>query len=74
MHKNDPLNASYEPFFSDPRLEAERLERCLQQQVEDLFTTMSRIRSTVTAEDIPRWDTLRGGLRCWRMAVRESGS
>ena len=58
----------YEPYYEDQEQEAERLERCLQQQIENLFTTISRIQKIT--EDKQRWQTLRGGLRCWRAAIR----
>ena len=75
---NDPSKQSYVPYYDDPRLEAERLERCLQQQIEDCFTVISRIqkihegdvRLDLGSGGAHRWKTLREGLRCWRAAVR----
>jgi hypothetical protein len=65
---NDPASPSYVPAYEDNALEAERLERCLQQQIEDCFTTISRLQEIT--EERPRWKTLREGLRCWRAAIR----
>lgn len=67
MTTHDPVSPSYTPAYEDERLEAERLERVLQQQIEDCFTTISRLQEIT---DKPhRWRTLREGLRCWRHAI-----
>lgn len=63
---NDPVSPGYVPVYEDEGREAERLERCLQQQIEDCFTTISRLRKITPGT---RWDNLRGGLRCWRNAI-----
>ena len=59
----------YEPEYADVHDEQGRLIRCLQQQIEDCFTTISRIEAQGTARS-RNWRTIREGLRCWRAAIR----
>lgn len=59
------------PYYDDPEQEYKRLKNCLQQQIEDTFTTISRIQSL--DQNASTWRTLRDGLRCWRGAIRGLG-
>lgn len=75
MTTSDPSRTNYVPYYEDANEEYDRIVRCLQQQIEDCFTTMTRIRRSLndqhrTSEKMD-WDNMRGGLRCWRMAVRQ---
>lgn len=65
---HDPVRPGYVPYYEDAREEYERLVRCLQQQIEDCFTTIQRIQDSPAAPHA--WKDLRGGLRCWRAAIR----
>ncbi len=66
----DPVSPNYVPAYEDPQREAERLERCLQQQIEDCFTTITRLQRIT--DDRLRWEMLRHGLHCWRLSIRAS--
>lgn len=68
IRQYDPTRDDYQPFYQDRREEEARLYRCLQQQIEDCFTTMSRIQSIT--EDTSEWRTAREGLRFFRVGLR----
>jgi hypothetical protein len=65
---SDPVSTDYVPFYEDDTEECERLYRCLQQQIEDCFTTISRIQDRT--EDKPEWKMIREGLRFFRVGLR----
>ncbi len=68
MDNYNPVSPDYVPYYGSDEQELDRLARCLQQQVEDCFTTISRIQAIKTA-DRSDWQTVRQGLRCWRIAL-----
>lgn len=68
---HDPTRNHYAPAYDDPAQESARLVRCLQQQIEDCFTTISRIERLAPGASGLTWRTLRDGLRCWRAAIRQ---
>ena len=68
---HDPSRQGYAPYYDEPGEEYDRLVRCLQQQIEDCFTTMTRIQANEAAPSA--WRDLGGGLRVWRAATRTMG-
>lgn len=67
---HDPARQDYEPYYENPSEEYERLYLCLQQQIEDTFTTISRIQRICPVGKESTWKDLRSGLRIWRAAIR----